>query len=234
MFYANNISLNPSKRLILLSIFFLFSFNLVAQTDSTKLKVKSTDFSYFRVGIDASKFVASGIAKNYNMMEFTVDANYKSNLILSSEFGFGNSIVENEYLTYKSNNVFMRLGIDKTLFNKEFAGDMDNAFVGIRYGFGFVNRGEANYTIYNTIYGNSNGQIRATQFLTHWLELTGGFKMEIKKNIFIGWNIRMKTFINPKKFEQLPPSYVAGYGRADKNTAFGYNFYLMYGFGKRK
>ena len=234
MFYANNISLNLLKRLILVSIFFLYSFSLEAQIDSMQLKVKSTDFSYFRVGIDASKFVASSIAKSYDMMEFAVDANYKSNLILSSEFGFGNSIVENTYLTYKSNNVFMRLGIDKTLFNKEFVGDMDNAFVGIRYGFGFVNRSEANYTIYNAIYGNANGKIQNTQFLTHWLELTGGFKMELKKNIFIGWNIRMKTFINPKNFEQLPPSYVAGYGRADKNTAFGYNFYLMYGFGKRK
>ena len=69
--------------------------------------------------------------------------------------------------------------------------------------------------------------------MAHWLELNGGFRMEIMKNIFVGWNARAKTFINPKKFELLPPSYVAGYGRGDKNTAFSYNFYLLYGFGKR-
>jgi hypothetical protein len=234
LFYVNNISSKFLKRLIASSILIFYALHTDAQTDSTKLKVKSHDFSYFRIGVDASKFIASNVSKNYEAVEFAMDANYKSNLILSSEFGFGNSFVKNEYLNYKSNNVFMRLGIDKTLFNKEFAGDMDNAFIGIRYGFGFVNRGEADYTVYNTIYGNSVGQIKDAQFLTHWLELTGGFKMELKKNIFIGWNIRMKTFINPKKFEQLPPNYLAGYGRADKNTAFGYNFYLMYGFGKRK
>lgn len=234
MFYVNKISPNVLKRWIAVSVFIFCAMQLNAQTDTTKLKVKSADFSYFRIGVDASKIIASNIVNDYEVVEFLIDANYKNNLVLSSEFGFGNSMVDNEYLSYKSNNLFMRLGIDKTLFNKEFAGDMDNAFIGVRYGFGLVNRGEANYSVYNSIYGNSIGQIKEAQFFTHWLELTGGFKVEFKKNIFIGWNIRMKTFINPKKFEQLPPNYVAGYGRADKNTAFGYNFYLLYGFGSRK
>jgi hypothetical protein len=44
----------------------------------------------------------------------------------------------------------------------------------------------------------------------------------------------VKTFVNPKKFEQLPPAYLAGYGRSEKNTAFGYNFFLMVGFGKKR
>lgn len=209
----------------------------MAQNDSIKtenVKTKSNDFSYFRIGVDASKFLSSTIAQNYDMMEFVIDANYKNNLILSTEFGFGNSEINNAYLSYKSNNVFGRIGIDKTLFNKEFQGDMDNAFVGVRYGFGLINRGEANYIVQSTIWNDEIGTIPSTNFMAHWLELTAGFKMELKKNIFIGWNIRMKTFINPKKFEQLPPSYLAGYGRADKNTAFGYNFYIMYGFGKRK
>jgi hypothetical protein len=234
LFYVNKISPNVLKRWIAASVFIFCAMQLNAQTDSTKLKIKSSDFSYFRIGIDASKIIASNMVKDYEALEFLIDANYKNNLVLSSEFGFGNSMVENEYLSYKSNNLFMRLGIDKTLFNKEFAGDMDNAFIGVRYGFGLVNRGQANYTVFNSIYGNSIGQIKEAQFLTHWLELTGGFKVEFKKNIFIGWHIRMKTFINPKKFEQLPPNYVAGYGRADKNTAFGYNFYLLYGIGNRK
>ena len=224
MSLINKIPANSLFRLIFLSIFVCISFIATAQSDSSTKKINTHDFTYFRIGIDASKMVASSIAKNYNILEFAIDANYKSNLELSTEFGFGTSKVDNQYLNYNSNNVFVRLGIDKNLFSNEFKGDMDNAFVGIRYAASFINRGEATYNIYNTIYGNTNGQILSSNFLAHWLELTGGFKMEFKKNIFLGWNVRFKTFINPKKFEQLPPAYVAGYGRGDKNSSFGYNF----------
>lgn len=219
--------------MVFISILVCVSVKINAQSDSIKKKINTYDFSYFRIGLDASKFVASSVAKNYDMMEFAIDANYKNNLLLSTEFGFGNSKVENQYLNYKSNNVFIRLGIDKNLFNKEYKGDLDNAYVGVRYALGLINRGEAQYLVYNSFYGNKFGQIASSTFLVHWIELTGGFKMEIKKNVFLGWSIRFKTFLNPKKFEQLPPSFVAGYGTGDRNTVFGYNFYVLYGFGKK-
>ena len=105
MFYVNKISPNVLKRWIAVSVFIFCAMQLNAQTDTTKLKVKSADFSYFRIGVDASKIIASNIVKDYEAVEFLIDANYKNNLVLSSEFGFGNSMVDNEYLSYKSNNL---------------------------------------------------------------------------------------------------------------------------------
>jgi hypothetical protein len=122
----------------------------------------------------------------------------------------------------------------KTFFSREFKGDMDNAFIGLRYGASYVKRGEANYFIKDTVWGNASGVIPSANFTAQWFELVGGFKVEVIKNIFLGWNIRAKTFINPKKFEKLPPSYLAGYGLSEKNTAFGYNFYLLLGFGEKR
>jgi len=199
-----------------------------------KTKEKGPTFTYVRVGIDLSKVVSSALQKQYDVLEFQADVYYKKDLYFAAEFGTGNSLVENNYLKYKSHNTFISLGLDKTFFGKDFRGDFDNAFVGLRYGLGLINRGEAGYAIHDTVWGNTQGLIPAEHFIAHWLELTGGFRMELIKNIFVGWNVRARTFINPKKFEKLPPSYVAGYGRGDKNSNFGYNFYVLYGLGKRR
>lgn len=212
-----------------------------AQTDSTekaepvvkKTKVKTPSFTYFRIGIDITKIIASFSQSRYTVFEAQLDANYKSNLITSLEFGAGNSNIANDFLSYKSSNLFLRAGIDKTFFAKNFSSDMDNAFVGVRYGFAPIHRKDASYSISDPVWGNTQGTIQGSSFAAHWLELNGGFRLELIKYIFIGWNIRFKTMLNAKKFEELPPAYIAGYGRGDKNTAFGYNFYILYGIGRR-
>ena len=200
-----------------------------ANKDSLEAK-----FDYVRIGVDLSKFVASYIDKSYNSYEFTADLHYKKDIYFVTDFGFGNSQVSNQQISYGSKNTFVRLGIDKTFFGKEFKGDMDNAFIGLRYGAGFVNRAAGSYFIKDTIWGNTSGTVQNAKFVAHWVELVGGFRMEVLKNIFVGWNIRVKTFLNPKKFAELPPPYLAGYGQSEKNTAFGYNFYLLYGMGKNR
>nr|MBP6316080.1 hypothetical protein [Chitinophagaceae bacterium] len=191
-------------------------------------------FDYARIGVDLSKFVASYIDDRYNSYEFTVDLHYKRDIYFVTDFGFGNSQVSNPQISYGSKNAFVRLGVDKTFFGKEFRGDMDNAFIGVRYGAGFVNRTAGTYFIKDTVWGNASGDVQKATFVAQWVELVGGFRMEILKNIFVGWNIRVKTFVNPKKFAELPPPYLAGYGQSEKNTAFGYNFYLLYGIGKNR
>ena len=207
-------------------------------TDTTKeivsLKLEQEKkFRYFRVGADISKWLASLVQNNYKEIEFAGDVLYKRNLFLAMELGTGNSRVQNEFLQYKSSNTFIRLGIDKTFFAKEHARDMDNAFVGFRYAFAPIVRKEAIFTMKDPIWGNNTGTIAPESFIAHWMELTGGFRLEVIPNIFVGWNIRVRTFLNPSRFEKLAPFHVAGYGSGEKATAFGYNFYILKGFGKR-
>jgi hypothetical protein len=196
-------------------------------------KIKYKSFKYFRIGTDITKWIADASLQKYFTFEIQADATFKKNLNLASELGYATSKVENEVLQFNANNIFMTLGVDKTILNKEQESDFDNAFVGVRYGLSMVNRSAANYFIKDPIWGNTSGIIPAQHFFAHWFELTGGFRLEVKKNIFAGWNIRFRTFINPDNFKQLPPAYLAGYGRADKNTSMGYNFYILYGIGKR-
>lgn len=203
------------------------------QNDSTSDTLQKP-FKYVRIGIDLSKVIRSQVQKGVNVYEFQIDANLFKATSVVGEFGFGNSDVENKFLKYNSQNTFVRIGVDKYFFSKEFTGDMDNAFVGLRYALSKVSRSDAIWTIYDPVWGNTQSSVPSAAFVAHWIELTGGMRLEIIKNVFAGWNVRVKTFMNPKKFELLPPAYLAGFGAGDKNTAFDFNFYLLYGIGKRK
>jgi hypothetical protein len=218
--------------LLLWILFIVVTSDKIYAQDS--VKVKEPSFTYFKIGVDVANLISSPLSSSRSNYEFQLEAYYKKSLSWVIETGFGSSSVKSEKLTYTSRNQFIRLGVDQTFFNKEFKGDFDNAFVGVRYGLSRVQRNAATYFIEDAIWGNQQGVIDANKFTAHWIELTGGFRMELVKHVFAGWNIRMKTLLNPKRFEQLPPGYMAGYGRGDKNTAFSYNLYVLYGFGKRR
>ena len=202
----------------------------VAQTkkDSTYRRL-----TYFRVGVDVASLLRPVLIPDGKGYEFQVDGNLNRQTNLALEGGFGSGLTDNRYLRYQSRNSFLRIGIDRNFFNREYPGDMDNAFVGIRYAASAVNRGAGEGQIYDAFWGDTSFSIPGSRFMAHWLELTGGFRLEVVRNLFAGWNVRARTFLNPSRFEELPPTYLGGYGRGDRNAVFGVNFYLLYGIGKR-
>lgn len=221
--------------LVVCSVFFVaisYAQPGIAVKDSVALVKKSKEkkhpFTWCTVGLDVSKSILWISNFNYSMAEIQLVSNWQPNVWAALELGAGKSKVDNAYMQFSSTQQFMRIGIDKVLFNAEFIGDLDNATIGVRYGLARVSRSAAQLNVVDPVWGAYTDKIAATNFGAHWLELTGGFKMQFVKRIFIGWHVRMKTFLNPKTFAVLPPNYVAGYGKSDKNTAFGYNFYICY------
>lgn len=202
---------------------------------SAEAKKDSTyhPFTYFRMGVDVSKPAQRFFNNQRSSYVFQLDANYRKSVNLALEGGFGQSKVSNNQLKYTSRNSYLGFGIDHPFFNEEFRGDKDNAFIGLRYALAYIQRQPATYVIQDPLYGMTSGVLPSKTFLTHWVELTGGFRLELKKNFFAGWNIRLKNIVNSKSLSEAPPAYIAGYGRGDKNTSFDYNLYLLYGFGKR-
>lgn len=223
-----------------------FSLTCLAQeiTDTLKLKSdtaligkkvepKEKHFQYFRLGVDVSKLIRSGLTKDYSTAEFLIESVWEPKMHYVIESGFATSKTNETNVIYSSSSYFLRFGFDKYFFGKLFEEDMDNAFIGLRLAGARNKRQEAVATLWDPFYGNTTVVQPAASQMMYWIELTTGFRMELQKNIFIGWNIRGKTFLNPKKIEELTPKYLAGYGVAKKQPGFGYSFYLLYGFGKR-
>lgn len=208
-------------------LLFVPMFSVAQNADTTK-KVDKDALRQFRIGVDLSQVAINALQSERTGYEFQLDYYHKKELFLNLEFGFGGAKFDQNYLKYNSNNLFFRVGFDKSMLTRTKPRDWDMVFVGLRYGAAFINRGDATYTIVDSTWGNTTGTVKGSSFSAHWAEITGGVRVEVLKDIFLGWNVRGKFLINPKALAELPPSYIAGYGKGDKNTIFDYNFYLSY------
>lgn len=102
------------------------------------------------------------------------------------------------------------------------------AFIGLRYGFAPVRRGEATFATTASVWNTTAGTVPAESLSYHWAELTGGIRVELLPGFFTGWNVRAKFLMNGSEKNELRPSYVAGYGKGDNNTAFDFNVWALY------
>jgi len=225
-------------------LFIIISLPLQAQVDTLQPTVDSTliqkeekpkvpHFQYFRIGVDASKLLRSTLTDKYNTVEFLVESIWKPKMHYVAETGFASATNAGDNISFTSSSYFLRFGFDKYFFGKLYKEDLDNAFIGLRYATAIYNRDDALAQLWDPYYGNTVITKQGATNLMHWIELTAGFRVELVKNIFLGWNIRGKTFLNPVKIKELTPTYLAGYGPAKKQPGIDYNFYLLYGFGKR-
>ncbi len=220
-------------------LFFLLLFSFAdasAQTavDTSAAKKPKKEPEHYghqlRIGFDISKPIVNALQDTRTSYEAEVDYYLRKEVYAVAEGGFGSAKYDYSDLSYKSTNSFFRLGVDRTLITRLGASDWDAAFVGVRYGVGFINRGEAAYTIVDSVWGNASGTTPAKTFTAHWAEVTGGVRVELLKNFFAGWNVTGRFLLNGRSFNELSPVFIGGYGRGDKTTVFDFNFYFCYAF----
>ncbi len=181
-----------------------------------------------RIGFDISQPIINAFTTIRTGYELQADYYLKNDIYGAIELGWGSSKYEFEDLSYKSSNSFFRIGIDKSLLKRVNDKDWDYAFVGLRYGMSFINRGEGAYMTNDSLWGVTRGVVEAKKYSGYWIEITGGLKVELFTGFYAGWNVRGKFLMNQAAFRTLPPVYVAGYGKGDKNSVFDFNFYFSY------
>lgn len=211
-------------------LFFCYSLLAHAQEmDDDTVEVKKYSSGHqLRIGYDVSKLLLNSLSNNKSTQEISLDYYWKSELYFAAELGFGNSNIDYPDLQYKTNNSFIRIGIDKSVFPRKAPQDWGLGFFGLRYGIAAVQRQAAKYTTDDGLGAQTFGTIPSANFSAHWLELAGGMKLELVKGLFAGWTVRAKFLLNQKAFGDLKPAYIAGYGMGEKATSFDYNLYLAY------
>lgn len=184
-----------------------------------------------RLGFDVSRILFNQMQKDKEKRisyELELDFYWRRDMYIVAEGGWGNASLKYADLSYSSDNIFFRAGINKSLLPRLAQKDWDMAFVGLRYGLGFINRSDANYVITDSTWGTVSGSVPGTNLSAQWIELTGGVRVEVAKHLFLGWNMRGKFMLNAKQFTELPPYNIAGYGKGEKKTIFDFNVFLSY------
>jgi hypothetical protein len=214
---------------ILLVLLSVSCFAQNADTVDMKPEIKTApDQQQLRFGIDITRPIINAFIKIRHSYEFQADYLITRDVYAVLEGGWGGSDIDYPDLRYTSSNSFVRIGVDKSMLQRMTPGDWDFLFVGFRYGIAFINRSEAEFTTADNFWGTTTGKISAKTFTGHWGEITLGLKAELLKGFFAGYTVRGKFLFNQGPFKELPPAFVAGYGKGEKNTIFDYNFYLSY------
>jgi len=198
--------------------------------DSSKLVIKEKKITekHLRLSADIGNIAYSFADETRKDYQIAVDYLFKK-WYLTLETGVGKGNIDYDNLKYTTNSYFVRIGGDNSLLKPISKKDYDILFFGFRYGMAFGQRSDVFYKVSSPFGSSAEGTLPAKNFMAHWGEMTMGIKVEMWRGIYLGWNFRAKFLLNAKTFENtLTPNYIAGYGKGDNSTSFGFNVYLGY------
>ena len=203
---------------------------LQAQTKETAHKDSIPFLQGMWVEFDVAPFLASAlINQNTYTTQGNIQLNLKNKYFPVFELGIaGADKTTADDIRFKTNGMFGKIGLDIPAIKPKpnSTQKSNNLLVGFRLGMSHFNYSILNQTITDAYWGNSETfnleSIPATKL---WFEITAGIRVEVYKNLYMGWNIRNKHLITQAATGENTPWYIPGYGKA--NTAvrgFSYTF----------
>lgn len=197
-------------------------------TAGKKKAVKPPYLHQLRFGVDLLRIGSNMLYSWKQGYEFEADYKLRKANYLVFETGFGKNKVDYDQLHYSNSNGFIKLGVDKNVLDVISPKDYDMFFIGVRYGMAFGKRSDATFTVPSYFGPPTEGSNKGQGYLLQWGEINAGLRVELLKNLFVGWNVRLKFLFNAGAFKELAPSYVPGYGAGDNATNLGANIYICY------
>lgn len=194
------------------------------------------------IGVDLYGIGSKILGGDFLSSEVNVTVNLKNMFLPSVDIGYGTTDAWNDNgIHYKGSGPFFRIGVDYNTMAKK---KEKNSFLyaGLRYGFSHtkydVNSmpfddpafGGAmdNPSLEDYIWGGSVPYNHPGQKTSmHWIELVAGVKVQIYKNFYMGWAVRMKYKISASLSEYGNPWMVPGFGKYNSNN-MGVTYSLIY------
>ena len=227
--------LRISRYIILLSSFVgCFCINTFSQEKKEKDEVEEIAlYQGLKVEIDAYSLVMSAFSKETYSFEGNVQVNLKEKYFPILEMGFAGAekISINDY-GFATAGLFTRIGIDYNLLkpNKPQTNIHKYFFVGARYGFSLFSYDVTNIAIDNGYWGgDAYRDFDDVKAAKHWLEVVAGMRVEVLKNIYLGWNMRLKVQLGNEKHGEVSPWYIPGIGIKSVGN-WGFNYTVGYRF----
>jgi hypothetical protein len=226
-----------SKYIILISLFSLSAtVNIIAQNAENKIdsvKVHKTWLHGIRAEVDLSSIVKSAISKETYSFEGAVQANILHKYFPVIELGYaGANHFANNDINFKTNSLFGRAGVDFKILNSK--PDEEPAphllLFGVRLGMSPFNYNISNIQIVDNYWNETQTfDFHNNKTFKMWFEVAASVRVELLKNIFMGWTVRFKGKFAEDKQGQINAWYIPGYGvnndsHWDFNYSIGYNF----------
>lgn len=191
------------------------------------------------VGVDSlrSRFLPTGVRVGYDLIsagktyfqddfsswEVQGDIDF-NRYYLVVEYGSWSKDRASDSTSYSNSGNYWRVGVDVNFLPND--PDRNTFFLGARYGRSVfsetmhVNRFDPAWGLLSDTFHHNN--VGAS-----WIELTTGLKVKIWQWLWLGYTARFKFGLSAKGSDEMLPYDVPGFGLTDKETTWGFNYYLI-------
>lgn len=208
--------------------------NTISKDDS--IKTKKPFFNSFRIDLDVSPvittFINNGEIYSY---EAAIQTEIINKYYPIFEIGYaGAKTLTSSGINYNGNALFYRLGMDFNIVKSKIAKKTNNNFflVGARLGYTNFDYNINSIQIQDDYWGGSSTFEKTKKSSNLWFEIAAGIRVELIKNIYIGWNVRIKNMLTKEDLGEYKPWYVPGYGVYGDSSVWGFNYLIGYKFKK--
>lgn len=177
------------------------------------------------VGVNIADPILRLFGQDYGGYEAMVEVNLHNRFLPIWSIGVGSAKRTTDTgLFYETKpSIYNRVGMN---YNFRFNNESPNYFVaGLMYGFSSYKADIRNMS-YNDGYWPeiSPIEIPEQKFVSHWLEISFGIRVQVVRNFYMGWNVQYKPLLKEGSTSLANPWYIPGYGVG----GFGFNYNLMY------
>jgi hypothetical protein len=190
--------------------------------------------STVRVGTDLVAIGYSFASRDQIRFEFNADADVHK-YFGALDYGFASTRRSDNSNTfvYQNNGHYVRVGADINLLPQDEFGNV--IFVGLRYGRSIFSDDLTFSQAQNPYYAPINsidipGGLTNRNLQMGWGEVVAGVKIQLVKQLYIGFTGRIKFGSTIGGVDDLIPFEVPGYGTYAKKNVFGLNYVVYYRF----
>ncbi|WP_418262629.1 DUF6048 family protein [Flavobacterium faecale] len=217
---------NPDKGFVPIETVAPIKTNPNQKADTIQVLPKTNRYG-LRLGVDLYKLSRGFYDKNYKGIELVGDYRLTKKYFLAAELGTENKTTDDARLNFTTQGSYLKAGFDYNGYENWL--DMENIIsIGLRYGFSTFNQELNNYRIYNSSqYFGENQTLTSGQkfngLTASWVEVVAGLKVQVIRNVFVGFSLRLNTLITNKKPDNFDNLYIPGFNRT-YNGSFGVGF----------
>lgn len=212
---------------MLRKITFLFIFifpvcNFLHAQEEEKNEDEETHIVKLSVGLDLAQPVAPLVTDGIEGFGFYFDLEPKKNIVVMGDMGFNTYDIEKSLYSYSSKGSYYKFGVGYDIMKHE----KNQAIVGIQYAFSSFTHEMPGLYVKN-YWENRYIRFDEEKAQAHWLEFVGGLRVELMKNLFLAYTLRVK--INPwTNNDTFTPLYIPGYHKNRGGSSFGISYYIIY------
>lgn len=141
------------------------------------------------------------------------------------EYGRETRIEENASSRYEASGSYYRFGPDVNFLFRD--PDFSALYFGVRYGRTTFSD-QLNYQASDAVWGDYEGNLENESLSSGWGEAVAGMRVKLFQWAWFGFTGRFKFGVKSFTDNELIPYYVPGYGRADLETTWEFNYWLIF------